>query len=112
MLRKLNCSSGHRRALLANLASSLIERESIQTTRARAKETQRLVEKMITKARKGDLNSRRQVLKTLTRKSVVNKLFDDIGPRFEDRPGGYTRILKLGQRRGDGAEMVLLEFVE
>lgn len=112
MLRKLNCSKGHRRALLANLVSSLIEKGKIQTTRPRAKEAQRLVEKMITKAKKGDLHSRRQVLKTLTRKAVVNKLFDDIGPRFEDRPGGYTRIIKLGQRRGDGALMVILEFVE
>lgn len=112
MYRKLNCYSSHRRALLANLASSLIEKERITTTKTRAKETQRLVEKMITKAKKGDLHSRRIVLKKLTNKKVVAKLFDDIGPRFDDRKGGYTRISKLGQRRGDGALMVLLEFVE
>lgn len=108
---RLGGSPSHQRKMLSNLASSLIVEEKVTTTVARAKVLRPYVEKMITKARRGDLHSRRLVLRKIQNNDVVTKLFDDVGPRYEDRPGGYTRIVKLGPRRGDGAEMALIELV-
>ena len=108
---RLGGSPSHQRKILANLASSLIVEERITTTQARAKQLRPYVEKMITKARRGDLHARRLVLRKIQDSDVVTKLFDDVAPRYEDRPGGYTRIVKLGPRRGDGAEMALIELV-
>ncbi len=109
--RRLGGSPSHQRKILSNLAASLIEEERITTTVAKAKVLRPYVEKMVTKARRGDLHSRRLVLRSIQDTEVVTKLFDDIGPRYEDRPGGYTRIVKLGPRRGDGADMAIIEFV-
>jgi large subunit ribosomal protein L17 len=97
--------------ILANLATSLIEHGKVETTLSKAKAVRPLAEKMITKARRGDLHARRTVLKTITNNAVVTKLFDEVAPSYADRPGGYTRIVKLGPRRGDGAEMALIELV-
>jgi large subunit ribosomal protein L17 len=97
--------------MLSNLAASLIEEEEITTTVTRAKQLRPYVEKMITKARRGDLHARRLVLRKIQDTQVVTKLFDEVGPRYADRPGGYTRIIKLGPRRGDGAEMAKVELV-
>jgi len=108
---RLAGSPSHQRKLLSNLAASLIEQEEITTTAARAKLLRPYVEKMITKARRGDLHARRLVLRKIPDTQVVTKLFDDIGPRYEARNGGYTRIIKLGPRRGDGAEMAKIELV-
>jgi len=108
---RLGGSPSHQRKILSNLASSLITEERVTTTTARAKLLRPYVEKIITKARRGDLHSRRLVLRKITNNDVVTKLFDEVGPRYEDRPGGYTRIVKLGPRRGDGAEMALIELV-
>jgi len=109
--KRLGGSPSHQRKILANLATSLIEEERITTTVTKAKMLRPYVEKIVTKARTGDLHSRRLVLRNIHNLEVVTKLFDDIGPRYADRPGGYTRIVKLGPRRGDGAEMALIEFV-
>ena len=109
--RKLGRSSDHRTAMLRNLVTDLLREERITTTKFRAKEAGREAEKMITLAKKGDLAARRQVMAYLYDEDVVSKLFDDIAPRYEDRNGGYTRILKLGPRRGDAAEEVFLELV-
>jgi large subunit ribosomal protein L17 len=109
--RKLGRSSDHRKAMLRNLVTDLLREERITTTKFRAKEAGREAEKMITLAKKGDLTARRQVMAYLYDEDVVSKLFDDIAPRYEDRNGGYTRILKLGPRRGDAAEEVFLELV-
>jgi large subunit ribosomal protein L17 len=108
---RLGGSPSHQRKILANLAASLIEEEQVTTTMAKAKLLRPYVEKMITKARRGDLHSRRLVLRKIQDGEVVTKLFDDVAPRYVDRPGGYTRIVKLGPRRGDGAEMALIELV-
>ncbi len=108
---RLGGSPSHQRKILANLAASLIEEERITTTAAKAKVLRPYVEKMITKARRGDLHARRLVLRKIENSEVVTKLFDDVAPRYTDRPGGYTRIVKLGPRRGDGAEMALIELV-
>lgn len=97
--------------MLRNLVTDLFREERISTTDTRAKEARRVAEKMITLAKRGDLHARRQVLSYIYDESVVTKLFDEIGPRYADRNGGYTRILKLGPRRGDCAEMVFLELV-
>ena len=109
--RKLGRSSDHRKAMLRNLVTDLLREERITTTKFRAKEAGREAEKMITLAKKGDLAARRQVMAYLYDEDVVSKLFDDIAPRYEDRNGGYTRILRLGPRRGDAAEEVFLELV-
>ncbi len=109
--RKLGRSSDHRKAMLRNLVTDLLREERITTTKFRAKEAGREAEKMITLAKKGDLAARRQVMAYLYDEDVVSKLFDDIAPRYEGRNGGYTRILKLGPRRGDAAEEVFLELV-
>jgi large subunit ribosomal protein L17 len=108
---RLGGSPSHQRKILANLAASLIQEERITTTETRAKQLRPYVEKMVTKARRGDLHARRLVLRKIQDSEVVTKLFDDVGPRYADRPGGYTRIVKLGPRRGDGAEMCIIEFV-
>jgi large subunit ribosomal protein L17 len=111
-IKRLRRNSAQRRALLRSLVTSFLEKGRIRTTLAKAKAARPIAEKMITMSKKDDLHSRRRVLKYIFKKSVVKKLFDDIGPRFSERPGGYTRIIKLGQRSGDGAEMALLEFVD
>ncbi len=110
--RKLNRTSAHRKALFRNLVTSLLEHEHVQTTDAKAKELRRVADRMITLGKRGDLAARREVLKDITDRDVVAKLFAEIGPRFADRPGGYTRILKVGQRQGDGASMARIELVE
>ena len=108
---RLGGGPSHQRKILANLAESLIQEGRVTTTQARAKLLRPYVEKMVTKARRGDLHARRMVLRKIQNNDVVTKLFDDVGPRFADRDGGYTRIVKLGPRRGDGAEMAIIEFV-
>ena len=109
--RKLGRKSAHRQAMLRNLVTDLLREERITTTVTRAKEARRATEKMITLAKRGDLHARRQVLAYVYDEDVVTKLFDEIAPKYEDRNGGYTRILKLGPRRGDSAEEVFLELV-
>jgi large subunit ribosomal protein L17 len=108
---RLGSGPAHQKAMLANLSRSLIEHEKIRTTQTKAKEVQPLAEKLITLAKDGDLHARRQALRVVTDKAVVHKLFAEIGPRYQDRPGGYTRIIKLGPRLGDAAPMVILELV-
>ena len=110
--KKLGRDSAHRKALYANLAGSLIEHGRIKTTLAKAKEVRPVAEEMITLGRRGDVPARRQALKFLRSQDVVHKLFSDVGPRFTDRPGGYSRIVKLGPRQGDAAEMAYLELVD
>ncbi len=110
--KKLGRDSAHRRALYANLASQLIEHERIQTTLAKAKAVKPLAEQMITLGRRGDIHARRQAVAFLGSKDIVHKLFDELGPRYAERPGGYSRILRLGPRPGDAAEMVYLELVD
>jgi large subunit ribosomal protein L17 len=109
--RKLGRDSAHRKAMLRNLVTDLLREGRIQTTEHRAKEARRQAEKMITLGKRGDLHARRQALAYIYDESVVTKLFEDIAPKYEDRQGGYTRILKLGPRQGDGAEVVFLELV-
>ncbi|CAM4011373.1 50S ribosomal protein L17 [Geobacillus sp. FSL K6-0789] len=117
--RKLGRTTSQRKALLRDLATDLIINERIETTEARAKELRAVIEKMITLGKRGDLHARRQAA-AFIRKEVANsetgqdalqKLFSDIAPRYQDRQGGYTRIMKLGPRRGDGAPMVIIELV-
>src|SRR5450755_4951189 len=109
---KLSRDSAHRKSLLMNLSKEVIEHERIQTTEAKAKAVKPEVEKLITLARRGDLHARRQALSALGQdKFTVYKLFEEIAPRYMERPGGYTRILKLEPRRSDSTEMVLLELV-
>jgi large subunit ribosomal protein L17 len=110
--RKLGRDSAHRKALYANLACSLIEHGRIKTTEAKAKAVKPYAEKMITLGRRGDLHARRQVLSELRSQEVVHQLFADVAPRMADRPGGYTRIVKIGPRAGDAAAMVYLELVD
>ena len=109
--RKLGRPTAHRKAMLRNQVTDLLREGRITTTITRAKETRRMAEKMITLGKRGDLHARRQVLAYVFDETVVTKLFEEIAPKYEDRNGGYTRILKLGQRRGDTAEMVFLELV-
>ena len=110
--KKLGRDSAHRKALYSNLAGALITHGRIQTTEAKAKAVKPFAEKMITLGKRGDLHALRQAVAFLRSKDVAHKLFHDIAPRFAERPGGYTRIIKLGQRQGDAAEMVYLEFVD
>lgn len=109
--RKLGRTPPHRRALLRNLCTSLLEQERITTTVQKAKEVRPLAEKMITLGKKETLHARRQAARFLLKAAVVQKLFDSIAARFADRSGGYTRILKLGPRSGDGAEMAIIELI-
>lgn len=108
---RLGRKPSHRKALHRNMVTSLIKHERIETTQAKAKEIRRTAEKLVTRAKVDSVHNRRIVAKTVYEKDAVNKLFTEVGPRFADRPGGYTRILKLGQRSGDAAEMVILEFL-
>ena len=108
---RLGGSPHHHRKILANLTAQLIENERVTTTHAKARQVRPYAEKVITRARRGDLHSRRLVLAKIGDNDAVTKLFDDIGPRYADRPGGYTRIIRLGQRKGDGAEMAIIELV-
>ena len=110
--KKLGRDSAHRRALYANLAGSLIEHGRIRTTEAKAKAVKPFAEQMITLGKRGDLAARRQAIAELRSQDVVHQLFADVAPRFADRPGGYTRIVKLGPRPGDAAEMAYLELVD
>jgi len=110
--RKLGRKTAHRKALMSNLASALITHKKIKTTDAKAKELRRFIEPLITFAKKGDIHSRRQVLKKIPHKTVVRELFDKIGPQYADRKGGYTRIIKLGFRENDCAPISLIEFVD
>jgi large subunit ribosomal protein L17 len=110
--KKLGRDAAHRRALYANLACSLIEHGRIKTTEAKAKAVKPVAEQMITLGRRGDLHARRQALSYLRSQEIVHKLFSDVAPRFAERPGGYSRIVKLGARQGDAAEMVYLELVD
>ncbi len=111
MYRKLGFRSDHRKMMLRNIVTSLLREERIETTEQRAKELRRLAEKMISLGKRGDLHARRQALAFLLDESVVKKLFEEIAPKYTERSGGYTRILRLGNRRGDGAPMVLVELV-
>ncbi len=108
---RLGAGPAHERLMLGTLAAQLFQHERIKTTEGRAKALRPLAEHLITFAKKGDVHSRRQVLKTIPDRDVVHKLFAEIGPRFAERSGGYTRILKLGQRPGDGAPMALIELL-
>jgi large subunit ribosomal protein L17 len=110
--KKLGRDSAHRRALYANLASDLIEHERIRTTLAKAKAVRPIAERMITLGRRGDIHARRQAVAFLGSKDIVHKLFAELGPRYAERPGGYSRIVRLGPRLGDAAEMVYLELVD
>ena len=110
--RKLGRKTAHRKALMSNLASALITHKKIKTTDAKAKELRMFIEPLVTFAKKGDLHSRRQVLKKIRHKSIVRELFDNIGPIFLNRAGGYTRITKLGFRDNDCAPISLIEFVD
>lgn len=109
--KKLRRGTAHRRALLRNLVTSLLEKERVRTTLAKAKATRPLAEKMITLAKKDTLHTRRLALRFIFKKETVKKLFEEIGPRFSERPGGYTRIVKIGPRAGDGAEMAMIELI-
>jgi large subunit ribosomal protein L17 len=109
---RLGSNPSHQRLMLANLAGSLFEHERIKTTEAKAKMLRPYAEKLITKAKKGDVHNRRLVLADIQDRDVVHKLFSEIAPRFTDRNGGYTRILKLGPRNGDAAPMALIELIE
>jgi large subunit ribosomal protein L17 len=109
--RKLNRTSSHRKALFSNQAVALFQHEGIQTTLAKSKELRRIAEKLITLAKRGDLHARRQAARTIRDHEVLRKLFDEIGPKYIDRNGGYTRIVKLGQRLGDAAPMAYIELV-
>lgn len=110
-LRKLGRPSAHRKAMLRNLVTSLLREGRIITTVSRAKETQRMAEKMITLGKRNNLHARRQALAYIYDEDVVTKLFAEIAPKYEERNGGYTRVIKLGSRRGDGAEKAILELI-
>ena len=109
--RKLQRTASHRRAMLRNLATSLFRHERIETTTAKAKELRPYAERLITLARRGDLHARRLVARKIQDREILGKLFDEISTRYAERPGGYTRILKLGNRKGDAAEISLIELV-
>jgi large subunit ribosomal protein L17 len=110
--RKLNRTASHRKAMLRNMVTSLFESERIITTVAKAKETKRFAERMITFARRGDLSARRHVAKTVHDPKVLGKLFAEIGPRYVNRPGGYTRVVRVGTRKGDAADVAILELLK
>ncbi|MGN6393148.1 MAG: 50S ribosomal protein L17 [Gemmatimonadales bacterium] len=109
--RQLSRTSSHRRALLNNMATSLFEHGRVVTTEAKAKELRPFAEKLITLARRGDLHARRLVERKIKSRETLSRLFSEIGPRFAARPGGYTRILKLGHRDGDGADVARIELL-
>src|SRR5512137_203610 len=109
--RKLGRTSSHRLASMRNMVTSLLQHEKIETTDAKAKELRPLTEKMVTLGKRGDLHARRLAMRVIRDESVAKKLFDDIAPRFKDRAGGYTRILKVGRRHGDNAPVSIIELV-
>src|SRR6266699_4105880 len=109
---RLGARPAHQRLMLANLATALFEHDRITTTEAKAKRLRPLAERLITFAKRGDLHARRQVMTVVRDKDVVHKLFAEIGPKFAERPGGYTRITKIGPRKGDNAPMAVIELVE
>ncbi len=109
--QKLGLNTGHRKAVLRNLVTSLFREERISTTEARAKEVKSIAERLVTTAKKDDLAARRQALAYIYEDNVVKKLFSEIAPKYAERPGGYTRMIRVGRRRGDAAEMVILELV-
>ena len=109
--RKLGRTSDHRKAMLRAMVTFLLENGKIETTVTRAKEVRAMAEKMITIGKAGDLHSKRQVLSSVTKEDVAKKLFDEIAPKYADRNGGYTKIVKIGPRRGDAAEMAIIELV-
>ena len=109
--RKLGRPSDQRKAMLRNLTISLLEHGKIETTVDRAKEVRRVAEKMITLGKRGDLHARRQALAYITKEDVVTRLFEDVAPKYKDRQGGYTRIYRIGPRRGDAAELAVIELV-
>ena len=108
---RLGRKPAHRKAMLRNMVTSLFSSEYIRTTKAKARSARRIAEKMVTRARVDTVHNRRMIARDITNKAVLAKLFTDIAPRYRERPGGYTRMLKLGPRYGDAAEMVILEFV-
>ena len=110
--RKLNVTQSHRTAMFANMAAALIKHEQIKTTLPKAKELRPVVEKLVTLSRRGDLHARRQAVSTIRDLDQVKKLFDVLGPRYANRPGGYIRVLKAGFRFGDNAPMAIIEFVD
>jgi len=110
--RELGRTRSHRKAMLRNMATSLIIHERIRTTEAKAKELRPFAERLISLAKRGDLHSRRLAGRQIADSEALKKLFDQLGPRFEQRPGGYTRVLKLGARKGDGAELALIELTD
>ena len=110
--RKLSRTASHRKATLRNMATSLFRHGRIETTTAKAKELRPFAERLITLARRGDLHARRLAAQKIQDRQVLGNLFDEIAPRYAERPGGYTRILKLGNRKGDAAEMSLIELVD
>jgi len=109
---RLGSGPAHQKLMMGGLAAALFTHDRLQTTEAKAKQLRPLAEKLITFAKRGDVAARRQVLRVVTDRDVVHRLFDEIAPRFADREGGYTRILKLGPRKGDAAPMALIELVE
>ena len=108
--RRLGMNASHRKAMMRNMVTSLIEHERIETTDTRAKEIRRLADRMVTLGKRGDLHSMRLSLKTVRTKTAAKKLFDELAPRFKEVPGGYTRIVKIGRRHGDNADMAILEW--
>lgn len=110
--RKLNRTASHRKAMFANMAASLIKHEQIATTLPKAKDLRPIVEKLVTLAKRGDLHARRQAMSKLRDLGMVKKLFETIGPRYQERAGGYTRVLKAGFRYGDSAPLAVIEFVD
>jgi large subunit ribosomal protein L17 len=110
-VKKLGKTHSHRKAMMNNMASSILSHKSIITTTPKAKEARGVVERLITFAKKNDLAARRMVMRTLKDKELVRELFDEIGPKYADRNGGYTRVIKLGHRQGDGASMAIFELV-
>lgn len=110
--RHLNRTTAHRQAMLRNMATSLFKHERIETTVAKAKELRQYAEPLITKAKRGDLHARRLVARDIRDSEALAKLFDEIGPRYAERPGGYTRVVKLGHRAGDAADVAIIELVE
>lgn len=110
--RKLNRTASHRKALFANMAAALIKHEQIVTTLPKAKELRSVVDRLITLGKRGDLHARRQAISRVRDKAMVSKLFETLGPRYAERPGGYTRVLKAGYRYGDSAPMAVIELVD
>ncbi|PLX47689.1 MAG: 50S ribosomal protein L17 [Desulfobulbaceae bacterium] len=109
--RRLGRTTSHRKAMVRNMVTSLLDQERIVTTTPKAKEVRKVADKMITLAKRGDLHARRQALSFIQDKSVVAKLFEELGPEYKERPGGYTRIIRTGNRLGDAAPMAILELV-